>query len=207
MPVTTMTFETRRFGQRPIVTDVDLDWRWAGGLPCAARSRSEPIRENQLNKTGNPVGVKSLISDLGHFLGHLSHSHSPARIVSGGAWLDDHQVCILSNGDRTELLVFAQVDRPLQRGDLDRLRTRKTGLHWQFGFAPITESGQRVSRARGIGAGEQPPSAAKARSSSRRTTHPQCAETNGVACAPIEGRPLNRTSASRRRVSCPSTGR
>jgi hypothetical protein len=90
-----------------------------------------------------------LTTDLGHFLGHLSHSHSPTLIIPGGAWLDDHQVCILSNRDRAELLVFAQVDRPLQRDDLDRLRTRKTVLHWQFGFAPITESGQSVSQAVG----------------------------------------------------------
>ena len=55
--------------------------------------------------------------------------------------------------------VFAQVDGPLQLGDIEGVSSaRKTGLHWQFGFAPITESGQRVSRARGIGAGEQPPS-------------------------------------------------
>jgi hypothetical protein len=32
--------------------------------PCAARSRSKPIRENRLDKAGNPVGIKSLIADL-----------------------------------------------------------------------------------------------------------------------------------------------
>src|SRR6266481_5325145 len=31
---------------------------------CAARSRSRPIRENQLDKAGNPVGRKSLIADF-----------------------------------------------------------------------------------------------------------------------------------------------
>jgi len=158
LPFTTMTFETRRFGQPPFQQALISTGGGPEDFPRAARSRSEPIRENRLYEARNPLGIKALTSDLGHFLGHLSHSHSPARIISGGAWLDDHQVCILSNRDRAELLVFAQVDRPLQRGDLDRLRTRKTGLHWQFGFAPITESGQCVSRARGIGAGEQPPS-------------------------------------------------
>src|SRR2546422_6859938 len=108
LPVTTMTFETRRFGQRPISTDVHFDRRWPEDFPCAARSRSEPIRENQFHEARNPVGIKALTPDLGHFLGHLSHFHSPARIISGGAWLDDHQVCILSNRDRAELLVFAQ---------------------------------------------------------------------------------------------------
>ena len=31
---------------------------------CAARSRSRPVRENQLDKAGNPVGRKSLIADF-----------------------------------------------------------------------------------------------------------------------------------------------
>ena len=31
---------------------------------CAARSRSRAIRENQLDKAGNPVGRKSLIADF-----------------------------------------------------------------------------------------------------------------------------------------------
>ncbi len=30
----------------------------------AARSRSKPIRENQLDKAGNPAGTKSLIADF-----------------------------------------------------------------------------------------------------------------------------------------------
>jgi len=32
--------------------------------PCAARSRSKPIGESQLDKVGNPVGIKSPIADF-----------------------------------------------------------------------------------------------------------------------------------------------
>src|SRR5713226_5538374 len=32
-------------------------------FPCATRSGSKPIRETQLYKAGNPVGIKSLIAD------------------------------------------------------------------------------------------------------------------------------------------------
>jgi hypothetical protein len=41
------------------------------------------------------------------------------------AWLDVQQVRVLSNRDRADLFVFAQVDRPIQRGDLDRLPGEK----------------------------------------------------------------------------------
>ncbi len=33
-------------------------------FPAPTRVRSKPIRENQLDKAGNPVGIKSLIADL-----------------------------------------------------------------------------------------------------------------------------------------------
>jgi len=158
-------------------------------------------------RPGNPVGIKSLIADLVHPLGPLSHSHSPVHIISGGAWLDDYQVRVLSKRDRADLLVFAQVDALFNAAILIASEREKPA----FTGNSVSRRSQNPDSAPSEPVGSElesnRPPAAKARSSSRRATHPQRAETNGVAFAPIGGHPLNRTSASRRRVSCLSTGR
>ena len=52
-------------------------------------------------------------------------------------------------------LSLTHINGAVQGGDLDRLDGRESGLHQQFDFALIAESGKHVAAAGGIGAGEQ----------------------------------------------------
>src|SRR6266705_6552954 len=140
LPVITMTFETRRFGQRPISTDVHFDWRWAGRLSLR---RPLTVRTNP---------AKSALRGQEPSRNKSAHPRSWAL-----SWAPQPFPFTGAHNIRWGMLVFAQVDGPLQRGDLDRLRTRKTGL--------TLNALRRM----------------------------------GWPALPIEGRPLNRTSASRRR--------
>jgi hypothetical protein len=53
-----MTFETRQFGQPPISTDIDFDWRWPKDFPYVSRTQCDG------NPSTGPAGRSGNQRDL-----------------------------------------------------------------------------------------------------------------------------------------------
>src|SRR5437660_9746071 len=67
----------------------------------------------------------------------------------------DYEVCILSRGDRSDLVLLTHIGCAIQGGNLDRLQWRETGFHQEFNSALITETGNGGSIPRGVGTRQQ----------------------------------------------------
>ena len=75
--------------------------------------------------------------------------------LRGRISVDDDEVGLLADGDRSDAVGASEVRRAVERADLDGLERRESALDEQLELALVGESGDHAAAARRIGAGEQ----------------------------------------------------